>query len=175
MRFKGLSMGFFLLILAIVTVAFFEVLAPYFSPILWAAVLTVIFHPLKTFLRTRLSDRNGLASLLTLLCICLIVFTPLAIITSSLAVEINTVYTKLQTNSTQFPIVFAQLMQHLPDWATHYLAEHNLDSATAIQQKLSGLALKGDSTPQAACLSLAEAHSVLLWASASCSICCSFC
>lgn len=34
MRFKGLNIGFFLLILAIVTIAFFDVLGPYFSPIL---------------------------------------------------------------------------------------------------------------------------------------------
>ncbi|WP_409075370.1 AI-2E family transporter [Pantoea sp. C3] len=143
MRFKGLNIGFFLLILAIVTVAFFDVLSPYFSPILWAAVLAVIFHPLKSLLRNKLGDRNGLASLLTLLCICLIVFTPLMIIASSLAVEINAVYTKLQGNSTQFPTVFAELMQHLPRWAKHYLTEHNLDNAAQIQQKLSEFALKG--------------------------------
>lgn len=143
MRFKGLNIGFFLLILAIVTVAFFDVLSPYFSPILWAAVLAVIFHPLKSLLRNKLGDRNGLASLLTLLCICLIVFTPLMIIASSLAVEINTVYSKLQGNSTQFPTVFAELMQHLPQWAKHYLTEHNLDNAAQIQQKLSEFALKG--------------------------------
>lgn len=143
MRFKGLNIGFFLLILAIVTIAFFDVLSPYFSPILWAAVLAVIFHPLKSLLRNKLGDRNGLASLLTLLCICLIVFTPLMIIASSLAVEINAVYTKLQGNSTQFPTVFAELMQHLPQWAKHYLTEHNLDNAAQIQQKLSEFALKG--------------------------------
>lgn len=143
MRFKGLTVGFFLLILAMTTIAFFEVLAPYFSAILWAAVLAVIFHPLKTFLRGKLGDRNGLAALLTLLCICLIVFTPLAIIASSMVVEVNTVYHKLQTNSAQFPVVFADLLQHLPGWAKHYLAENNLDNATQIQQKLSAFALKG--------------------------------
>jgi len=80
MRFKGLNIGFFILILAIATLGFFEVLSPYFSPILWAAILAVIFHPLKTYLRVRMGERNGLAALSTLLCICLIVFTPLAII-----------------------------------------------------------------------------------------------
>ncbi|MBS6032526.1 MAG: AI-2E family transporter [Pantoea sp.] len=143
MRFKGLNIGFFILILAIATLAFFEVLSPYFSPILWAAILAVIFHPLKTYLRTRMGERNGLAALLTLLCICLIVFTPLAIIASSLVVETNAVYHKLQTNSAQFPVVFADLLQHLPRWAKHFLAENNLDNATQIQEKLSSFALKG--------------------------------
>ncbi|MFQ1680857.1 AI-2E family transporter [Pantoea dispersa] len=143
MRVKGLNIGFFIVILAIVTIAFFDVLAPYFSAILWAAILAVIFAPLKSLLRRKMGDRDGLASFVTLLIICLIVFTPLAIITSSLVVEINTVYTKLQTNSAQFPTVFASLLQHLPEWAQTWLADHDLNNAAQIQQKLSGFALKG--------------------------------
>lgn len=143
MRVKGLNIGFFILILAIVTIAFFDVLSPYFSAILWAAILAVIFAPLKVLLRRKMGDRNGLASFVTLMIICLIVFTPLAIITSSLVVEINTVYVKLQNNSAQFPTVFAELLQHLPGWAQRYLADHDLNNSAQIQQKLSEFALKG--------------------------------
>lgn len=62
MRFNGLTKGFFILITALVTRAFFDVLSPYFSAILWAAILTIIFNPVKNKLRTALGDRNGLAS-----------------------------------------------------------------------------------------------------------------
>ena len=90
MRFNGLTKGFFILILLIVTWAFFDVLSPYFSAILWAAILAVIFYPVKNTLRIRMGDRNGLASLLSVLLICLIVFIPLMVIFSSLAFELNT-------------------------------------------------------------------------------------
>ncbi|MTH46809.1 AI-2E family transporter [Intestinirhabdus alba] len=143
MRFNGLTKGFFIFILALVTWAFFDVLAPYFSAILWATILTVIFYPVKNRLRTALGERNGLASLLTLGLICLIVFIPLALILSSLAVEMNVVYVKLQQNNTRFPEVVANLFAHLPDWAQTYLVDHHLNSAAQIQQKLSGVALKG--------------------------------
>lgn len=143
MRIKGLNIGFFIVILTIVTFAFFDVLTPYFSAIFWAAILALIFHPLKSLLRRKMGERNGLAASVTLLIICLIVFTPLAIITSSMVVEVNMVYNKLQNNSSQFPVVFADLMQHLPGWAQSYLADHHLDSAGQIQQKLSQFALKG--------------------------------
>ncbi|MDU5780812.1 MAG: AI-2E family transporter [Pantoea sp.] len=143
MRVKGLNIGFFIVILAIVTVAFFDVLAPYFSPILWAAILAVIFAPLKTWLRHKMGDRNGVASLVTLLIICLIVFTPLAVIASSLVVEVNAVYLKLQSNSAQFPAVFADLLHHLPGWLRNFLSEHQMNNAAQIQQKLSTFALKG--------------------------------
>lgn len=143
MRFKGLTKGFFIFILLIVTAAFFNVLSPYYSAILWAAILAVIFHPLKSRIRHKLGDKNGLASLLTLFVICLIVFTPLALVMSSLAIEANIVYTKLQNNNMQFLIIVSDFIDHLPRWARHLLAEHNLDSATEIQQKMAGLLLQG--------------------------------
>lgn len=143
MRFKGLTKGFFILILFIVTWAFFTILKPYYSAVLWAAILAVIFHPVKNHFRTWLGERNGLASLLTLLLICLIVFTPLAIVASSLAVEFNVVYNNLQHANTPLPVILTDLLQHLPDWARNFLAQHDLNNAADIQQKLSGFALRG--------------------------------
>lgn len=143
MRFNGLTKGFFILILFIVTVAFLDVLGPYYSSVLWAAILAVIFHPMKTKLREMTGERNGLASFLTLLIICLIVFTPLVVLASSMAIEVNVVYTKLQNNNTQLPVILADVMQHLPDWARSFLSEHHLDTASNIQQKLSQFALQG--------------------------------
>ncbi|MDO6928457.1 hypothetical protein PXY50_21470, partial [Acinetobacter baumannii] len=70
-------------------------------------------------------------------------FTPLSIILSSLAYELNLMYSKLQHKDTQFPTVFASLFAHLPGWARSFLADHNLDSAQQIQQQLSDAALKG--------------------------------
>ena len=143
MRFNGLAKGFFIFILALVTWAFFDVLSPYFSAILWAAVLTVVFNPVKNKLRSALGDRNGLASLLTIGIICLIVFIPLMVILSSLALELSVVDTKLQQNNTQFPEVVASIFSHLPGWAKGFLVEHNLDNAAQIQKKLSQFALQG--------------------------------
>ncbi|MCU6667768.1 AI-2E family transporter [Enterobacteriaceae bacterium H4N4] len=143
MRFNGLTKGFFILILFLVSWAFFDVLAPYFSAILWATVLTVIFYPVKNRLRIALGDRNGLASLLSIGLICLIVFIPLMVILSSLAIEINLVYSRLQQSDTQFSGVVANLFTHLPDWLRGLMVEHKLDSATEIQKKLSDAALQG--------------------------------
>ncbi|QQN36313.1 MULTISPECIES: AI-2E family transporter [Rahnella] len=143
MFIKGFSKGFFIAILFIVTLAFFDVLRPYYSSVLWAIILAVIFNPLKNRLKQVVGDRNGVVSLLTVLIICLIVFTPLAIITSSLALEFNAVYTKLQGNQTQLPVILADFIHHLPRWARHFLSDHDLDSTAEIQKKLSDVALQG--------------------------------
>lgn len=143
MRFNGLTKSFFIFLLVLITWAFFDVISPYFSAILWAAILAVIFNPVKNKLRSRLGERGGLASLITLGIICLIVFIPLMAIISSLAFETNVVYTKLSQNDTRFPEVVAKIIAHLPHWATGFLADHNLNSATQIQKKLSDIALQG--------------------------------
>jgi predicted PurR-regulated permease PerM len=80
---------------------------------------------------------------LTIGIICLIVFIPLMVILSSLAIELNVVYTKLQENNTQFPEVVASIFNHLPDWASGFLADHNLDQRGADPEKTLRCRLQG--------------------------------
>ena len=143
MVIKGIGKGFFLLILAVTTLGFFHILGPYFSAVLWATILAVIFHPLKIRIRKALGDKNGIASLLTLVSICLIVFAPLAIVASSLAVECNALYERLQNNQTELTSVTRSIMMHSPDWLRGFLADNHLTSAEQIQQKLSDVVMEG--------------------------------
>lgn len=143
MMIKGIGKGFFILILAVTTLGFFHILGPYFSAILWAAILAVIFHPLKTRIRKQFNDKNGISALITLLIICLIVFIPLAVVASSLAVECNALYNRLQNNQTELATVVSGVVNHLPEWARHFLAENDLNNADQIQQQLSAAAMKG--------------------------------
>lgn len=140
---RGFSKFFFILILAVVTLAFLTILRPYGSAVLWAAILAVIFFKTKEWIRLRTGNRNGLAALLTLLLICLIVFTPLAIIASSLVNEFNVVYRNLQEDNTSLSVVFADVIRHLPAWGQHLLAEYDLDDVGEIQRKLSATVMQG--------------------------------
>jgi hypothetical protein len=87
---------------------------------------------------------------LTIGIICLIVFIPLMVILSSLAIELNVVYTKLQENNTQFPEVVASIFNHLPDWASGFLADHNLTNAAQIQKNSPTSRCRADSIWRAA-------------------------
>lgn len=88
--------------------------------------------------------------MITIVIICLIVFIPLMVILSSLAIELNVVYTKLQQNDTQFPEVVASVLSYLPDWARGFLAEHNLDDVAQIQKNCPMSCCRVDSTSPAA-------------------------
>ncbi|ELY4520440.1 AI-2E family transporter [Cronobacter muytjensii] len=143
MNSKEMSRAFFILILFIVSILFFNLIKPYLSAVLWAVILAVIFYPIKRRLCHAMGGRASIASLLTVVLICLLVFAPLAVITSSLIKEFNTVYSDLQANNTTLSVLLADVVRILPDWAQQMLAENQLDSATAIQEKISGAALKG--------------------------------
>lgn len=72
------------------------------------------------------------------------------VIFSSLAIELNVVYAKLQQNDTQFPEVVTAIISYLPDWARGFLAEHNLDNVAQIQKNCPTLYCRVDSTSPAA-------------------------
>ena len=110
---------------------------------LWAIILAVIFYKMKIWLTRATNGRNGLASFLTLLAICLIVFTPLAIIASSLAREFNIVYQSLQSDNATLSKLFYEYFGYLPGWARSLLTEYDLDNLADIRSKLSEVAMKG--------------------------------
>lgn len=134
---------FFALILALVTLAFLDLLSPYASPVLWAAILAVIFYKMKIWIGRRLGGRNGLASLLTLLVICLLVFTPLLMVVSSLAYESNVLYRSLQGETPNLSRILKEIHNMLPGWAQRLMENNDLNNVSEIQQKLSGVALQG--------------------------------
>ena len=53
----------FLLLLAIVSVAFFWLLIPFYGAVFWAVILAIVFQPLYRELEHRLWPRRNLAAL----------------------------------------------------------------------------------------------------------------
>lgn len=132
---------FFIVLLLLVSAAFFTLIQPYYSAIIWAVILTLIFYPLRIRLSAILRGRDGLASLITVVLICVIVFIPMMMVLSSLAFEINSLYQRLQNNATNLPQLLSDGIAHLPEWAKAWLRDNDFDSVTSIREKLSGVAL----------------------------------
>ncbi len=57
----------FLLLLAVVTLAFGWLLLPFYGAVFWGTILAIIFAPVQRRLQVRLRDRKNLAALITLL------------------------------------------------------------------------------------------------------------
>jgi predicted PurR-regulated permease PerM len=92
----------FYLMLVLTSLAFSLLLLPFYSAILWAVILAVMFHPVQRFLVRRLNGREGAAALLSvLMCICLVII-PTVMILASIVQESSSLYR--QVSSEEFDL-----------------------------------------------------------------------
>lgn len=77
----------FIIVLAVITLAFLTILQPFWSAIFWACVMTLLFFPLQRRLRDRLHGRESLAALLTLLAGVFLVVIPVTVIAFAFVAE----------------------------------------------------------------------------------------
>ena len=66
MTSPSLQRGFFLFLLAAVSVAFFWILLPFAGAVLWGVALAILFNPLYKRLLVKMRKRRTLAALATL-------------------------------------------------------------------------------------------------------------
>ncbi|WP_207883108.1 AI-2E family transporter [Pseudomonas sp. 30_B] len=127
----------FLLLLAVVTIAFAWLLLPFYGAVFWGTILAIIFAPLQRRLRVRLNGRNNLAALISLTICLLIVILPMIFIAGALVQEGTTVYQQLKSGDLNFAAYFKAVMDALPRWAYHWLERFDLTDLSGLQEKLS--------------------------------------
>lgn len=96
-RHENIRHLFFLLLLLLVTAAFFGLVQPFVMAIFWAVVLTISFRRMYRVIRWRLRGRSNSAALLSILVIILIVVVPTMLILLSLVDQGQMVYDKVQS------------------------------------------------------------------------------
>jgi predicted PurR-regulated permease PerM len=143
MKSPSLEQKFFLLLLAVVSVAFVWVLMPFFGAVFWAGVLALIFSPVFRWILVRLKQRRTSAALLTLLLSLVIVILPTALIAMSMVQEGSIVYQKIRSGDIDFGRYFQQIVGALPQWVVRLLERFDLGNFSALQQKLTAGAAHG--------------------------------
>jgi predicted PurR-regulated permease PerM len=134
----------FVLLLTAVSIAFVNILLPYYPAIFWGGVLAVIFGPVHRALHHAMKDRHpGLAAFLTVLCITLIVILPLLFIAGALANEIAGIYTRVNAGQLNLGHYYEQITAALPASVQGWLDSIGLGDLLSIQEKLSAGALQG--------------------------------
>ena len=132
----------FLLLLAVVTIAFAWLLLPFYGAVFWGTILAIIFAPLQRRLRVRLNGRNNLAALISLTICLLIVILPITFIAGALVQEGAMVYQRLKSGELNFVTYFQQAIAALPGWAYHWLERFDLTDLSSLQEKLSSGAMQ---------------------------------
>ena len=124
------------MLLVAVTLAFGWILLPFFGPILWGAIIALLFAPVYRWLLPRLKRRRTLAALATLLIVLLIVILPAAMVTASLAREAAAVVARLQSGELNPAQYFHGLFDALPAWITSLLDRFGLVDFETLQRRV---------------------------------------
>ncbi|AWL92702.1 putative PurR-regulated permease PerM [Bradyrhizobium ottawaense] len=129
----------FLVLLAVVTLAFGWVLWPFSGALLWATLLAIIFAPLyRRFLETLPGKRN-LVAFSTVVIVVVIVLIPVAIVIASLIDQGGELYQRVQSGEISFAHPLQQLKSALPDWAAPMADRLASIDFSALKERLSGL------------------------------------
>jgi predicted PurR-regulated permease PerM len=131
----------FLLLLAIITLALFWVILPFYGAVFWAVILAIVFRPLQRWLEVRLGGRRNLAALINVIACILIAVLPLTFIVSALVSEGAQLVERMQLAGDGVPQSVAEVYDALPFWITDSLARFGIDSLEALRDRLSALAV----------------------------------
>ncbi len=133
----------FLLLLVLVSVAFFWVLWPFFGAVFWAAVLAIIFSPVYQRLLKVTPGKRVPAALLTLLAVVVLVILPVGVITALLVQEAGTVYQRMQSGELSVARYFQQIYDVLPAWVTGLLDRLGMSNFSLVQQRITESLTRG--------------------------------
>lgn len=147
--------GFYVL-LVLVTVAFFWLLLPYYSAILWAVILAIVFYPMQAWLTAAFGGRNGLAALVSVMvCICLVIVPTLALL-GSLIQEGNGVYARITSREFDLNGYLAQIEAGLPAWLTSWMESMRFGDFTELRQRLTEAGMQASQLFASSVLSLGQ-------------------
>jgi predicted PurR-regulated permease PerM len=132
----------FVLLLAIVSLAFAWILLPFYGAILWATVLAILFRPLYERLARRMPRRPTVGALATTALILLLVILPCALIAGLLAQEALGVYARIASGELNFGRYVEQALGALPEPVRRLVARFGPTDFASIQQNLSSALMR---------------------------------
>ncbi len=133
----------FLLLLALVSVAFVMIMLPFYGAVFWGTILAIIFQPMQRRFEARFNQRRSLAATVTLLIILLIVILPVSLLAGALVQEGANIYQRISTGSLDFGSYLEQVINALPDFARDLLERFGLTDMAGVQERISQGAMAG--------------------------------
>jgi len=143
MNSPALQRGTFLVLLAVVTVAFGWVLFPFFGAVMWGLALAILFTPIYRRLLRKMGGRRNLAALTTLLMAMVVVIIPLVAVSLSLVEEVSLLSQKVRSGDISFANYFQQVVNAIPQWALSLLDRFGLGNVEGLIKQVSQAAARG--------------------------------
>ncbi|MEO8722492.1 MAG: AI-2E family transporter [Sphingobium sp.] len=131
-----LARVFLLSLVAVATLAFLWLVAPFSGAILWAVIAAVLFEPLNARLVRAMPQRRNGAALATLFIIVLAVVVPAMLLAAALLREATAFYARIRSGEIDLGQLFVQTQGHLPGWARSWLVDIGLGDVDGLRTKL---------------------------------------
>lgn len=129
----------FTVLVVLVTIAFFFLLLPFYSAVLWAVILAVLFNPLQRWLTRRLGGRRTQAAAISLLvCVCIVVI-PGTLVFGALAQEANNLYQQIGTRQFDPAQIIERAHSRLPQFVVNLLEAADLGDFAALQERFTSM------------------------------------
>lgn len=133
----------FVVLLVIVTLAFFWVISPYFAAILWGAALAISFMPIHKRIANRMPNHRSLSAIISLL-ICLVsVVVPIFLLMGALFKEGVSLYKKIDAGHWNAAEVLSQAIDALPPSLHAGLDYFGISNLLELKEHFSSAALQG--------------------------------
>ena len=126
----------FLLLLGLVTLAFFWILLPFSGAVFWGVVLAIVFAPLHARLLAEVGERPNVAALITLMLIVLMVILPVTLIAAALVDQAIGLYAMVSAGQLDFNAMARRALAGLPAWATSLVDRYESTIVDTLQDKL---------------------------------------
>ena len=126
----------FLLLLALVTVAFCWLLLPFYGAVFWAVILAIVFQPLQRALERRLGRGSNTAALASVLVCVVIAIIPMTLIVASLVQQGAQLVERFQNGSIDLSAVLSSLHDSLPGWTKHLLERFGVGDFNVLRDRL---------------------------------------
>ncbi|MER2508351.1 AI-2E family transporter [Amaricoccus sp.] len=133
----------FLLLLALVTVAFVWLLLPFYGAVLWAVILAIIFQPMQRAFEKWFWPRRNLAALISTLVCVVIAVIPMTLIVASLVGEGARFYERFQSGQIDISTIVAELRADLPTGFEDWMREVGVGDYDALRERLTGALMQG--------------------------------
>lgn len=143
MRPPDLEHKSFLLLLAVVTIAFLAILFPLFGAVMWAVALAILFDPMHERILRRLKGRPNWAAVCTVLVVLVLVILPSVITAVFVVQEGSVLVERLRSGEIDLASYYQRLVDVMPDWMGGMLERFGLADLPALQKKLSASAAQG--------------------------------
>jgi predicted PurR-regulated permease PerM len=129
----------FLLLLAIVTIAFFWLLLPFYGAVFWAVILVIIFQPLQRQLEWRFGNQSNIAAAISVLVCIVLAILPMTLILGALIREGTDLVLQVQQGTIDPTSILDNLQAALPDWMRHWLDRLGISDLEGLRSRLVAL------------------------------------